>query len=311
MTNVQQPTPQAVQGFGLQNQTIPSFQPDAVQGQITTLSQTTAQPTQYNNFMNTDVVQQWFLLPALSVTAPTGTTNVVSPYAPYSAIGNVQVNVQNQFQPINTNGIDLFVKNTIWPYREGSFWNSQTAAAAQTYPTPQTRLYGTDAETISTTAVTWSDLVPIGPAMHFDDYYHIDVSTGQTLAFGGSPSRRLWAGVQYMGGTNRAIWPTVNYNPLVATTSNNALYTVSGTQTAAGTGTATATFYRDLFYQYNPTALPAPTNWVPTFTTYPVTVGNQPVWTFQLPKALQILGVVFRFYDPGTAPGSIPAFSTI
>lgn len=307
MTATQAPAPQLqpVYGYGLQSQTVEYFQPDKVQDKVVDLSQANSTPVNFDSFQNTDVVRQWFLAPALSVTAPTGTTNVVSKWGPYAAFGEIKVNVQNQFFPIDSNGIDAYVKEAIWPYREKSLDSGQVVVANANYPAVNSRLYGADAESISTASLAWNDLLPLGPAYHFDDYYEIDFDNGNTLALGGVASRRLWTGIQFMGGTNRSIFPRVNYNPIVGTNDNNGLYTVSGTQTAAASGTSTVSIYRDAIFQTNPAYLPQPTNWVPVYTTYPVTVGAATTFPWELPKTLQVLGIVLRFYDPAT-PGPVP-----
>ena len=310
MTATQAPAaPTAAFGFGLQNQTVPFFQPDAVQQQSTTLAQSTQTTVQYSNFMNTDVVQQWYFSPSLNLTAPTGTTNTVSPLGPFAAIQNIKVNVQNQFDVVNTSGVDLYIKEQLWPYLEKDQFGSQTPFSTAAYPAAASRLYGADAETVSATELVYDDLLPIGPAYHFDDYYHIDIASGATLSTNGIVSQRLWTGIQYLGGTNRSIFPTVVYNPLVGSNAQNGVWTVSGTQTAGASGTVEASFFRDGFFQNNPAYLPSSTNWVPTFVTYPILVGNDPTWVYQLPKALQILGVVFRFFDP--ASNAAPSASDI
>lgn len=296
-------------GFGLQGADYEFFLPDSTLNQVVTLEQGSQVPVQLPNFNNLDAVTQWYLSPSLNVTAPTGTTNTVAPNAPYTSIQNLTVNVQNQFFPLKTTGIDLYIKNTIWPWYPKSRWGGQLPVGAQTYPAPQTRLLGADAETISATNVVWNDLIPIGPAMRFDAYSDIDFASGMTLATNGQVFSRAYVGPQILGGTNRTIFAEVNFNPIVGNNNQSGLYTVSGTQTAAGTGTATLNTYRDGYYNMGPGTYPNITNWVPVYITYPITIGSTSNWVYDLPKTFQILGVIARFYDPST--GTVPAASAI
>lgn len=287
-------------GFGVQTAYEPFFQPDTTVNEVVTLSPSIATKVQLQNFKNTDLVTQWYLDLDLNVTAPTGTTNTVSPLAPYSAIGSINLNVQNQFYPIQTTGIDLYIKNTMYPWYPKALANNQTPALAPTYPVPEDRAFGYDAQTITTSSVVWEDLIPLSPAMRFDSYAHIDFQSGQTVATNGSIYNRAYVGTQLMGGTNRSIFPEISFNPLVGSDSRNGLYTVTGTQTAAASGTATLTTYRDGYYFLGANSIPAPTNWVPVWITYPVTIGATSKWIYDLPRTFQILGVYARFFDPSS-----------
>ncbi len=307
-TNANQVTP-VPPGFGLQSADVDFFQSDSTLDKVVTLSPNTITPVQLNTFNNLDVVTQWFLGTDLNVTAPTGTTNTASAIAPYSALESVVLNVQNTFYPINTSGIDLYIKNTLWPWYPKARWNSQLPTTTQTYPAVEQRLLGADSQTITSSNIVFNDLIPIGPSMRFDSYAHIDFATGNTLAINGQVFQRAYVGTQLLGGTNRTIFPKVNFNPIVGSNTQNGLYTVTGTQTAAASGTATLNTYREGYYNLGPGTYPSVTDWVPIWQTFPITVGSQSTWVYDLPKTYQILGVVLRFFDPGT--GTVPSPSAI
>jgi len=307
-TQPQQPTATLLPGlFGLPQGSLPLYGHDTTIDLPVTLGPTTQVQQQLKNVQNTDVIANYRLNINLNVTAPTNSTTpsdvVASNLQPYSALQNVTLSIQNVFNSLNTNGIDLATKNILWPWSKGARYDAANLLSAP-YPNAfESKPYGSGGGGLPN-AYFYYDL---GPAQYFDHYYEVDLATGRAISVNGVISQRIYAGVQYMGGTTRVIVPSLTFSPILGSNNNQALYT--GTATANGTGTATLTLDREgWFSQTSPAKMPAITNWVPQFTTSFITIGAAAEWVYEIPKSYQVLGLVFRFFDPNTgqAPGIIP-----
>jgi hypothetical protein len=298
-TQPQQPTATLLPGlFGLPQGSLPLYGHDTTIDLPVTLGPTTQVQQQLKNVQNTDVIANYRLNVNLNVTAPTNSTTpsdvAASPFQPYSALQNATMSIQNVFNSLNSNGIDLAIKNILWPWSRGARYDAAKLLTAGYPSSPESRSYGADGGTLPN-ATFYYDL---GPAQYFDHYYEVDLATGRAISVNGVISQRIYAGVQYMGGTTRVIVPSLTFSPILGSNINQSLYT--GTATANGSGTATLTLDREgWFSQTSPAKMPAITNWVPQFTTSFITIGGAAEWVYEIPKSYQVLGLVFRFFDPG------------
>jgi hypothetical protein len=302
-TQPQQPAATLLPGlFGLPQGSLPLYGHDTTIDLPVTLGPTTQVQQQLKNVQNTDVIANYRLYVDLNVTAPTNSTTpadvAASIYQPYSAVQNATLSIQNVFNSLNTNGIDLAIKNILWPWSKGArydFTNFNNFKGSSYTSRP----YGADSSNLPSSNYYYD----LGPSQYFDHYYEVDLATGRAISVNGVISQRIYAGVQYMGGTTRVIVPSLTFSPILGSNQNQALYT--GTATANGSGTATLTLDREgWFSQTSPAKMPAITNWVPQFTTSFITIGAATEWVYEIPKSYQVLGLVFRFYDPAT--GSVP-----
>jgi len=304
----QQPTATLLPGlFGLPQGSLPLYGHDTTIYLPVTLGPTTQVQQQLKNVQNTDVIGNYRLNVDLSVTAPTNSTTpsdvVASGYQPYSALQNVTLSIQNVFNSLNTNGIDLAIKNILWPWSRGGRYDAANLVSGLYPASLENRPYGGDGGTLPNANFYYE----LGPAQYFDHYYEVDLATGRAISVNGVISQRIFAGVQYMGGTTRVIVPSLTFSPILGSNPNNAFYT--GTATANGNGTATLTLDREgWFSQTSPAKMPAVTNWIPQYTTSFITIGSASEWVYEIPKSYQVLGLVFRFFDPssGQTPSNIP-----
>jgi len=298
-TQSQQPTATLLPGlFGLPQGSLPLYGHDTTVDFPVTLGPTTQVQQQLKNVQNTDVIANYRLNLNLSVTAPTNSTTpsdvMPSGFQPYSALQNVTLSIQNVFNSLNSNGIDLAIKNILWPWSRGARYD--VVATTCYYPSlVETKPYGGGTVALPNANIFYD----LGPAQYFDHYYEVDLATGRAISVNGVISQRIFAGVQYMGGTTRVIVPSLTFSPILGSNQNQALYT--GTATTNGSGTATLTLDREgWFSQTSPAKMPAVTNWVPQFTTSFITIGSATEWVYEIPKSYQVLGLIFRFFDPST-----------
>jgi len=306
-TQPQTPTATLLPGlFGLPQGSLSLYGHDTTVDFPVTLGPTTQVQQQLKNVQNTDVIGNYRLNVTLNVTPPTNSTTPIdvmqSGFQPYSALQNITLSIQNVFNSLNTNGIDLATKNILWPWSRGGRYDAAALPSAFYPNSVLTRPYGNGNGVYQPNFLFYYDL---GPAQYFDHYYEVDLATGRAISVNGVISQRLYAGVQYMGGTTRVIVPSLTFSPILGNNDNQALFT--GTATANGSGTATLTLDREgWFSQTSPAKMPAVTNWVPQFTTSFITIGPATEWVYEIPKSYQVLGLVFRFFDPATnsAPSS-------
>jgi hypothetical protein len=287
-TQTQQPTATLLPGlFGLPQGSLPLYGHDTTINLPVSLGPTTQVQQQLKNVQNTDVIGNYRLYLDLNVTAPVNSTTpadvVQSAYQPYSSLQNVTLSIQNVFNSLNTNGIDLGIKNILWPWSKGGRYDLLGFNATK-LPQFEVRSYGAD--TISLPNANF--YYDLGPAQYFDHYYEVDLATGRAISVNGVISQRIFAGVQYMGGTTRVIVPSVTFSPILGSNPNNAFYT--GAATANGSGTATLTLDREgWFSQTSPAKMPAVTNWIPQYTTSFITIGPASEWVYEIPKSYQVL----------------------
>jgi hypothetical protein len=296
-----QPTATLLPGiFGLPQGSLPLYGNDTTVNLPVTLNESTQVQQQLAKVQNTDVIANYRLAVNLNVTPPTGVSQSI--YLPYSALQNITLSIQNVFNALNTNGIDLYIKNVLWPWSKGARYDGADFNGS-VFSQYEVRPYGAD-EAQLPDILFYYDL---GPAQYFDHYYEVDLATGRAISVNGVISQRIYAGVQYMGGTTRVIVPNLTFSPILGTNPTQAFYT--GTATASGSGTATLTLDREgWFSQTSSAKMPAVTNWIPQYTTSFITIGSATEWVYEIPKSYQVLGLVFRFFDPGnnSTPNYIP-----
>jgi hypothetical protein len=298
-TQPQQPTATLLPGlFGLPQGSLPLYGHDTTIDLPVTLGPTTQVQQQLKNVQNTDVIANYRLNVNLNVTAPTNSTTPAdvtqSNFQPYSALQNITLSIQNVFNSLNTNGIDLAIKNVLWPWSRGARYDFAALLNGPFINSLETKPYGATGGNLPNVNY-YADL---GPAQYFDHYYEVDLATGRAVSVNGVISQRIYAGVQYMGGTTRVIVPSLTFSPILGSNPTQALYT--GTATTNGSGTATLTLDREgWFSQTSPAKMPAITNWIPQFTTSFMTIGSASEWVYEIPKSYQVLGLIFRFFDPG------------
>jgi hypothetical protein len=314
-TQPQQPTATLLPGlFGLPQGSLPLYGHDTTIDLPVTLGPTTQVQQQLKNVQNTDVIGNYRLNVNLNITEPTNSTTPsdvsASPLQPYSALQNITLSIQNVFNSLNTNGIDLAIKNILWPWSRGARYDFANLVDSAVWSTLaiENRPYGASGAVLPN-ANFYYDL---GPSQYFDHYYEVDLATGRAISVNGVISQRIYAGVQYMGGTTRVIVPSLTFSPILGNNLNQAYYI--GTATTNGSGTATLTLDREgWFSQTSPAKMPAITNWVPQFTTSFITIGAATEWVYEIPKSYQVLGLVFRFFDPvtNTAPSQVIPRATV
>jgi hypothetical protein len=290
--------------FGMPGGSLELVGTDTTNALPITLNESSQTSQQLAAMQNTDVIRNYRLQVGLAVTPPSNSTTasdvVASSFLPIVGLSKVELKVQNVFTPLDSNGIDLMVKNLVWPSRDSARTYDNAFSTGIQYPSGnESRLYGADAYSSSATALTSNLYWDLGPAQHFTRYYEVDLNSGLPIATNGVISQRLYAGVQYLGGTTRVITCTPTFAPLLGSNDVNGFY--SGTATTNGSGTATVSVIREGWFSSSDLSMmPAVTSWMPVFQTQQITVGAQPEWTYELPKSYQVLGMVFRFFDLGS-----------
>ncbi len=244
-------------------------------------------------FRQTDVIYGWILETAYANTLTPGTgTITVGDYFPDSFLGNVQLNMQNQFSTINVeSGIDLALFQLLRPMRKADRRNSSWA-------NPAAGLYNTTTNPVtasnysnSSTAVRRRYELPAG--MWFDRYFELDPN-GNAL---NSQPLSVFVSPQYMAGTARIVTPQLTFAPLAGTTADLGPYTKTGVATIAST--ATESWRRVGIYQPQGQADSPPVfNWQYVRKTQRFSLSGVSTANLNVPLNGQILGLYVRLYDP-------------
>jgi hypothetical protein len=293
--------------FGMPGGSLELVGTDTTNALPITLNESAQVSQQLAAMQNTDVIRNYKLQVAYAITPPSNSTTpadvVASGFLPVVGLSKVELKVQNVFTPLDTNGIDLMTKNIIWPSRDSAKVYDNVNPMGASYPSGTDSLpYGANAYSSSSTSLTANLFYDLGPAQHFTRYYEVDLNSGLPIATNGVISQRLYAGVQYLGGTTRVITCTPTFAPLLGSNDLNGFY--SGTATANGSGTATVSVLREGWFSSSDLSMmPAVTSWMPVFQTQQITVGSQTDWVYELPKSYQVLGMIFRFFDFGSNSG--------
>jgi len=265
------------------------------------------------NFKQTDVVFAWRMIVSITMgAAPTGTGIALSPYFPYSFLGPLALNMQNQFDTLSYfSGMDAALFQAIRPQKQTSWagnFNDQGLVATNAY-SDQGNLITSGTYTTASTTINFDlDLLP---GIWLDLYY--DLEENGMLLNTKAQGIRTFVSPQMMAGTNRIIQPRVTWNQggNLSTTGNDPTispYTVTSGVVTYTTVTGTLNFRRKLSYQPQSSKdAPLLWNWQYSRQTVKNTIGAQSQVTIPLPLVGQILSFYVRLVDPGAGTsGPIP-----
>lgn len=247
------------------------------------------------SFKQTDVIYGWQveLTHALTLTPGTGAITV-SPYFPYNFLGNVQLNMQNQYSTINVeSGVDLALFQTIRPMRKGDRRNALYTTTSSLY-NAATNQVALSSYTNSSTSVLTRFELPAG--LWFDQYFEL-AADGTPL---NSAPLKVFVSPQYMAGTARIVTPQLTWNPLAGTVSDGGPYTVTGNATIADT--VTENFRRIGIYQPQGQADSPPVfNWQLVRQTKRFSLSGVSAVSLPMPLNGQVLAVYVRMFDPAAS----------
>ena len=313
------------------------------------LAVTFGQGTQTNvngiqQFKQTDIVTDWFLELNItySFTAAASKTLTPSPYAPHNFIGAFLLNVQNQYNSLNTqaavgSGIDIYIFNLLRPTFEYNTTNllgfapsgDFVGSTALGYPSasnaqPNLLAGGTNAQfppttstlTAATASGTFTLFYRIPASQVFDVYYNLIGSPGaNTGSWDGSAPHQAYVSPQYMAGTARVITPQLTLSPLLALGADAAPYTLAaGDVTSTATATGSLTFKRrGVFATNSPLTAPSPYNWQYAQQNVKLQINGTTGAQLIVPQnAGQVIGLFVRMFDPvANAPIQLSALTNI
>ena len=267
---------------------------------VTLASGTSTTQTGLIPFKQTDVLYGWQLevSHALTLTPGTGTITV-GDYFPDSFLGNVQLNMQNQFSTINVaSGIDLALFQLLRPMRKSDYQNALYASPATLYNNTTNPVTASNYTNSSTTVLRRYE-IPAG--LWFDQYFELDPN-GNPLT---SAPLRAFVSPQYMAGTARIVTPQLTFAPLAGTTADIGPYTKTGVATIAAT--TTESWRRLGIYQPQGQADSPPVfNWQYVRKTQTFSLSGVSSSNLNIPLNGQILALYVRLYDP-SANGALGA----
>lgn len=294
-------------------------QDDSTTNLVTTLSASTQVPINgIVQYRQTDVVSDWYacLSIAQTYTAGTGQTLTASAYAPMNAIGPVKQIIQNQYASLDVeSGIDLYIFNLIRPFRSAEILsgvnNYANPAGSPVGGTATGYLAAALAQANQLDPAVWTSSVSaynlvlrLPAAQWFDRYYDLAV-TGEPLS---QPHPAL-VSPQYMAGTTRVIAPTIQLNPMLASTTDvGPVYTTTATGAgdtpSTASGTATLRLRRRASYAGNPTVQPPIYAWQYRQKTQRFGVAGQSRSDLLVPLDTgQLLSIYLRLFDPSANSG--------
>ena len=279
--------------FGMPGVTRPITTKENNDGATVTLaSGTSTTQTGLIPFRQTDVIYGWELQVSHALTLTPGTgTITVGDYFPDSFLGNVQLNMQNQFSTINVaSGIDLALFQLLRPMRKSDRRDVLFANPTSMY-NAQTNAITASNYTNSSTTVARRYELPAG--LWFDQYFELDPN-GNPLT---SAPLRAFVSPQYMAGTARIVTPQLTFAPLAGTTADLGPYTKTGVATISGT--TTENWRRVGIYQPQGQADSPPVfNWQYVRKTQTFSLSGVSSSNLNIPLNGQILGLYVRLYDP-------------
>ncbi len=280
-----------------------------------TISSSAAAPVLgIQKFRQTDVVANWELEATVkqAITAGTGQTVVASPYAPWNALGQLKVLVQNQYSAIDVeSGIDAYIFEMCRPFRRTAARNVLGAnpagfpagGSATGYPAAANAQPNLDwpRQWKYTEADTFTLAFGLGPAVWFDSYYDLAI-TGTRV----SPPHSALVSPQYMSGTTRVITPIVTKAQALSTTTTD-IAPVHTTDIVAATHTPTTAvnslklaFRRHAVYAGNPAVNPVVYAWQHRLKTDRLgTIAGASRAKIEVPLDTgQLMFSYLRLYDP-------------
>lgn len=259
-------------------------------------------------FKQTDVVLDWLVNLKFTQTYTAGTSTLTaSAYAPFNAIGPVQLQIQNQYSSVKVeSGIDLYIFNQIRPQRvpmipTNSGANPSGAPVGGTatgYYTTALAQANQFAAQWSTASTAWQTILRLPGSQWFDSYWDL-APTGEPVA---APHAAV-VSPQYMAGTTRQITPSVTFNPGSGATTDVAAVNI-GAGTGTYAGTANLTFKRRAIYAGQAAALPPVYAWQYAWQTTRFNASGVSKLTLPIPlESGQVLSIYVRFFDPSAAAG--------
>ena len=294
-------------------------QDDTTADAVVTLSQSNTVPvTNINSFRQTDVVCDWLVgvNVAQTYTAGTGQTLTASAYAPLQLFGNVKNVVQNQYASLDVeSGIDWYIFSLIRPYRLGAAGGrsiiGSNPAGSPLGGSAQGYLTAALAQSNNINSAQWTSgeasyslMLRIPAGQYFDAYFDLAV-TGEAV----SAPHPAMVSPQYMAGTTRVITPSINLNPMFASTTDNGnvnTTTLTSTGDTASTASGTATFRtrRRAVYAGDPATLPAVYAWQYRQKTQRFSLAGVSKQDINVPNdAGQVLALYVRLFDPAANGG--------
>ena len=255
-------------------------------------------------FKQSDVIESWEMEVNVAQVLAVGTgTITATPYFPFSFLGQVRLNFQNQFDAIKAdNGIDLITWETIRPMRHRFHRNfAEQNPYADTY-SAQANLNSASNYTTGSANVLFTVDLPGG--VDFDLYFDLEAD-GQLYSNKVVP-QRAFVSPQLMAGTTRIIQPKVQFNPVFGATADAGPYTATG-NAAVTSASATLGFQRQGFYQpVTASDTPPIFNWqyVREANQYPCSGTSK----IRIPIAFdgQIMSLFYRFFDPSSGAVGAP-----
>ena len=308
----------ALQGdqYGMPTHTNWTEQPDLNSGITTTLATNAVPVTGVVSFRQVDVVRAWRYRQFINnvVVVAGGTINQVSQYAPYSFVGNIQLQINNLYSAIDLpyNGIDLAILNAIrpvrgntgpdarytaptqWPYAVGEANMAARPSAANTSVNPP------GAIALPTSAASYLATYDLPVSIHLDEYYDLDPATGTPRAYG----EDVEITPLNMGVTARDATPNITMNPVLAGNTDSGPFVETGTNAAFTSGSVTHDFRRLGSYAAAPSEMPPDYGWRYALCARRYALSGVSTATIPLKQVVnqngggQILSITGRLYDP-------------
>lgn len=254
-------------------------------------------------FKQTDVIYAWLWKLGLTQTVTQSTDTITtSPLAPYNIVGQIQLNMQQQYPAIAVaNLFDLVQITNMRPLartRRGDYnytvmtANSVGGAATNPYAIPTLNVTGTQQ---AFTLPIW-----LPACCYFDAYFE--------MSYDGLPisgPHNGYISPQDMSGYARVVTPSITFNSAFGATLDTSPYFDSGT---AGTYTATATHTVQrigVLGNTDPATLPGPTNWQYNIAHQQFPLAGRSQIDIPLNSVFmgQIMSITCRFFDPAAASG--------
>jgi hypothetical protein len=287
--------------FGLPNVTRPFEQRDNNDNLVTSLSNSISIDQQWSApFKTTDIVEGWTVDFQIAQSSLSATGISKSPYFPYVYLGEVGLNLQNQFDSLRYHdGADALYyqmirprgrsQNVLYQNPESNGYSTQTnLMTATNYDNASANVYFT----LDLPAGLWFDKFYL---LNSDGSLMTDPDTKQLL----NPVR-TFVSYQFMSGNQRFIQPKIKYNPVFGVLDTSPFNGTSPT----GSATATIRTRRRGYYQ--------PQGQLDSPITFPwqyvreykfVTLGAITERNLPISFSGQILSCGLKFWDPAGNSG--------
>jgi hypothetical protein len=262
------------------------------------------------NFKQTDIVVNWQMEVSNSTTTTwSAGTPVRSSRFPYSYVGPIALNMQNQFNTINyPDGFHAAIMQAIRPSKFGYLPQfMDQASIANVNGTNQSNLTTSAsayALPTSGTAQVTSFTIDLVPSILFNIYYDLE-EDGRLYSHKATPIK-AWVSPQLMSGTNRVIQPQVTMNQIIGSQGDTAGLTNNGVTLTSASGTTTLGFRRKAIYQpsgQNDT--PPVFNWQYSRDYRRFSLSALSSIDIPIPQVGQILSMALVMWDPTLGTGNV------